>query len=133
MNDNVKEFIKAINEDEALNKEFLELSKSIEGVTDREKVIEEQVLPFAKRCGFDLSVDDFALPEGEIDEAELKAVNGGICICVLAGGGDGTDARDGKSYTCVCVAYGQGGDGEANDANCFCPLSGAGEDEAEFF
>lgn len=135
MKQEVKEFIKKVNSDEESRKAFMAMLPEDQTKIDRDAFIEEKILPFAKERGYDLSVADFEPEEpasGEISDDELTAVAGGMCICPVAGGGEGTDANNNQPYVCGCVAYGQGGQG-FEDANCLCPLYGTGADAYDIF
>lgn len=123
MTNQVKEFIKKINSDQALKTKFQALVQENQKEIDRDAFIAEKVLPLAKEAGYDLTAEDFKTDDpafGEISDTELAAV---------AGGGGGTDADDSNTYGCACVMYGQGGDGRIEDFNCICALGGVGSDE----
>ncbi len=129
MSEKAKQFIKQINQDQALYQEFFALSDQLKGSNDRQQILLEHILPFAKRHGFDLSAEDFSSVEGEMDESELAAIaGGGGCGCVVGGGGSGTQDVDGDSYTCACVLSGMGGGPQGDDGNCICPVVGGGTD-----
>lgn len=121
MTNQVKEFIKKINSDQALKTKFQALVQENQKEIDRDAFIAEKVLPLAKEAGYDLTAEDFKTDDpasGEISDTELAAVAGG-----------GTDADDSNTYGCACVMYGQGGDGRIEDFNCICALGGVGGDE----
>ena len=66
--------------------------------------------------------------QGELEEEELdKVAGGGICYCVLGGGGDASDFD--KTCACVLVGAGEFADGFDADDNlrCMCPVAGNGE------
>lgn len=120
MNTRMKKFIEKINREDALNAEFMEVSRKIENMAVREDAIAMYMLPFAKKCGFDFSVEDFALPEGEMDEAELLAVSGGLnCQCTGAGAGDNG---------CPCLHSGVGENGADKKFSCHCCGTGMGQE-----
>lgn len=134
MNNKAKEFFVAVEADEALKQEALELSKQAQAEVadgvDREVVIEKYTLPFAKKHGYDLTVNDFSLPsEGEMDESELMAVAGGeYCICSGYGGGAGKNLDSEGYFKCGCnmLGLGDGIDEEDDGYNCACPVLGYG-------
>ncbi len=84
---------------------------------------------FANENGFALTEADFEVPEDVLSEVELDTFAGGGdtggCVCVLVGGGGGTQS-DGDIYGCACVGYGQGGDGSIDDFTCWCTGYGNG-------
>lgn len=133
MNTKAKEFITAVMKDEAL-KAKVDSFPTPKDEAERQAITEEKIIPFAKTLGYDLTLEDFTgSANGELDDNELDAVAGaGACACVFGGGGGGTDSRDGHTYGCACVLYGQGGDGTFEDANCWCPMSGAGADGTQY-
>ena len=125
MIDNFKKFLEIVSKDEALKQKALAFN-------DMEKEDAIRVaIALAKEVGIELTEADFPVKEANnaLADDELDAVVGGNCFCSLAGGGDGTDARDGKTYGCACVGYGQGGDGRASDTNCICVAAGGGNDD----
>ena len=94
-------------------------------------------ISLAKEIGILLSKDDFEVPEGEVSDAELGTVSGGInvtpkdvvdgyCFCLAAGGGGGKEEKDHDVFGCACVAYGQGGDAKNDHWLCQCYLGGSG-------
>ncbi len=119
MSDNLKKFLQEISSDQEWVGKLTTLEKEDEVIA--------LAIDKAAEKGIVLTAADFEVPEGEMNEDELKSVAGGNCGCVLAGGGGGTDAHDGKTYGCACVHYGQGGDGRADDTNCICIVGGHGE------
>ena len=109
---------------------FIELAKADPELAEKlTKMTAEELVAAAKARGVELTAEDFASAEGELDDAEQENIAGGDCICVVAGGGGGTDANDGHTYGCACALYGQGGDGHLGDANCLCPIGGVGKDD----
>ena len=131
MNEKVKEFMEALQADKKLEGA---LKEALEGIEPKEQ--KAAIVKFAKEKGFDLSEANLNPDGQEVSLDELDNVaggRGGGCSCLVAGGGDGTDSNDGKTYGCACVAYGQGGDGGATDANCFCPLVGEGANDTQYF
>lgn len=113
---------------------FLEAAKADPELCQRlAKMAVNELVAAAKEKGFELSEADFRSAAGELGDADLANVaGGGGCACIAGGGGGGTDSYDHKTYGCACVIYGQGGDGRASDANCYCPLSGVGDDSSQY-
>ncbi len=126
MTENMKKFL----EFAAGNPEVKEKAKTRQA--EGEEAVKAVTVSLAKEYGFDLTDNDFKIPEGELSEQELQDIAGGGqgphtggCYCVLAGGGGGTQT-DGDIYGCACAGYGQGGDGSADDFTCYCVGYGEG-------
>lgn len=109
MSENLKAFLEAVSKDESL-------AEKLNGLTE-----EAQIVAMAAELKIELTEEDFGLPEGELDAAELEGVvGGGECYC-FAGGGGTEGSRD---EVCACVLLGTGfGSGE----RCFCSLYGQGD------
>ena len=120
MNENVRAFFEAAQADPELRQRLCKMTM-------------DELVAAAKEKGFELSEEDFKPAEGELGEGDLaNAAGGGFCSCILGGGGGGTDSYDHNTYGCACVFYGQGGDGRGTDANCYCPVSGIGNDYSQY-
>ncbi len=118
MTDRLKLFLHKVKEDQELANQFM----AIRDETDRQTVIEKSI-QIARGAGVELSAQDFELPEGEVDDAELQAVTGGsTCGCFLGGGG-GDDA---KGKACACVVAGFGLNKSDNSLRCACGVVGDG-------
>lgn len=129
MNEKVKEFLKRVNQDEALKKELIEMNEKTKDTEDKDKVMAEYILPFAKKNGYDLTAADFESQDAEMSADELMAVSGGACVCAVGGQGEGDNApTNNMPYTCICMVIGEGG-GYADDSPtcCLCPLMGGGD------
>lgn len=110
-------------------KKFLELvSKDKDAVTKLNSLDKDGVISMAKEYGITLTLDDFQAPEGEVSEAELDTVAGGIsCFCVLGGGGTGSSSTGSKTCACVGAGVGLTKDGEGR---CVCAAAGSGSEES---
>lgn len=112
MSENLKTFLETVSKDKAL-------AEKLNGLTE-----ETQIVSMAAELGLELTEEDFGLPEGELDAAELEGVvGGGECYCVAGGGG----TKGERSDVCACVLFGTGF-GNAGE-RCFC--SGYGHGDAE--
>lgn len=121
MTNQLKEFLKKINNDEALMKKFATLQDE----KDR-KVVIQKTIEIAREAGIELAEADFEPPE-EMDDEELNAVAGGFKKCTCYVGGGGAADQDGKA--CGCVAYGYGELREpGNKHRCECIAMGTGYD-----
>lgn len=129
MNNKIKEFMKKINSDEGLKKEVAAINEQAKGIEDRDRIIGEYVLPFAKKHGFDLGAADFEIEDAEMSADELRAVSGGACACAVGGQGEGDNApTNNMPYTCICMVIGEGGGYAADSPTCcLCPLMGGGD------
>ena len=115
MTDNAKKFAEAVSKNEAMKKELEALGKN--------DVV--AVIKVAAKHGFTLTEEDFkAEAMEELDEDELEAVAGGVCVCLVAGGGTGWGKQ------CACVIGGKG----TNDSGtlCGCAIVGAGRDDEDY-
>ncbi len=130
----VKNYYEALSKDEKRLEEFKSFFNETDTAEDREKIIAEKVIPQAKEMGFDLSADDFKQEHGELSDAELEKVSGGIgdhpfsCTCIYSGSGAGK-GDNGLSYRCRCSNCGQGADGHSPYGRCSCTFFGIGGDE----
>jgi len=140
----IKEFFLKVASDDALMDEFNALNASVDKAhldeAGQRAFAEKQVVPFAKKLGFDLDVEDFfSTEEEEMSEEDLKAVaGGGACYCVLGGGGTydsyyspsrGGEFVSKEDLTCACVAGG-GGQYRVNGSTserCCCVAYGEGK------
>ncbi len=119
MNEKVKAFLEAAQDDPGLRERLPKMSA-------------EEIAAAAKEKGVELTEEDLKPSSDELSEGELKNVaGGGGCGCFGPGGGGGIDEDDGNVYGCACVVYGQGGDGRYNDFNCWCVAGGYGSDESQ--
>jgi len=129
MTDQVKEFIKKVNSDQGLYEKFKALLPEDQKDSDREAIISEKIVPFAKEAGYDLTAEDFKVDEaasGELSDEELEAVaGGGGCRCEEKGAGMGADDFTNCMYHCLCVAAGAGA---YSGVNCVCTGYGEGWD-----
>ena len=130
MTENLKKFLDAVSKDDALKKKLNALG------SDHDESV-SGAISLAKEIGILLSKDDFEVPEGEVSDAELGTVSGGIkvtpkdivdgyCFCLAAGGGGGKEEKEHDVFGCACVAYGQGGDAKNDHWLCQCYLGGGG-------
>ena len=96
MNEKVTKFYEVVSADDALQAELVAVTEDVnlEGVSEEEarQAIAEAVAAFAAEHDLDLTVEDVlaadaeAAAEGELSEAELAAVAGGVkCGCVIIG------------------------------------------------
>lgn len=133
MTDQAKEFIKKVNSDQALYEKFKALVPEDQKDSDREAIISDKIVPFAKEAGYDLSAEDFKTDgpaSGEISDEELEAVaGGGGCLCEEKGAGMGADDYTNCIYFCGCTAAGVG---EYSGKNCMCTGYGEGWDGARW-
>lgn len=110
MSESVKAFIEAAKADPELNEKLTRMTT-------------EEIVAVAKEMGFELSVEDFAAPTSEMNEAELDNVAGGFgsgsCGCLLSGAGAVID-NSGGIFGCNCFTYGSG------NTFCNCIMSGEG-------
>lgn len=123
MNENLKNFLNAVEADEAW---MARLASADKGAA-MELAIEK-----AAELNISLSAADFETPEGELSEDELGAVaGGGVCFCEIGGGGTAEDhGKDGIDEVCACVFGGYGSyedkiDGSSN-TRCVCVQLGSG-------
>ena len=118
-----KKFLEAVSKDSALKSElehatlealgeFLK-SKGLEA--EAGKVAEAAMEKVADAHGF--KADEMI----ELSEDELEAVAGGVCVCVVGGGGTGT----GKECACVVGGFGRNNSGK----KCACAFEGCGGDD----
>ncbi len=127
MTEKAKEFLKHMSEDEALRQKMTELSKEQD-----EETAKNILLTLAEEAGYSLSVEDFAIEQGEVNEAELDAVVGGWKQCVCPLGGYGAEDNDG--HRCSCALFGSGYQKATRNASrsevhrCYCFLGGYGDD-----
>ncbi len=117
--ENVKKFYTALSQDEALQKEFVELAKKYQGQpmdeTKAMSLMEQEVLPVAKQKGYSFSIADVnaygeemkhADLNRELSDLELQAVTGGgtyTGFCILAG--VITHTWDKGQYTSFTAAF----------------------------
>ncbi len=125
MTNELKRFLKKVNEDG----ELLEKMNGLQKETDRAKVVEKTVA-IAREAGFYLTEADFEASEGEMDDLEMQAVSGGWreCICVAGGGGK----EDAQGDVCACVVAGGGFRKDNGNSRCFCLVAGEGYDGRSF-
>ena len=134
MTEEAKKFLMIAGTKEAICKKMDELHREINGADAegatiseiRDKVVKRTV-EIAQEEGFALTQADFEADDGEMDDAEMRAVSGGWCKCVCVAGGGGKEDKDGN--LCVCVAAGMGVRKDNNDPRCACPIIGYGYDD----
>lgn len=115
MTENMKKFMELVSKDEAL------CAKTVSA----DKVV---LIALAKKLGIVLTEADFVQPAVELDDTELDAVaGGGVCACVLGGGGtaDGSSTSNVSDAVCACVLGGSG-ENKGGYARCICVISGGG-------
>ena len=110
MNEKIQKFYEVVSTDEALQAELTTVTEgvAVDGVSERQarQAMAEAVAAFAAEHDLDLTVEDVlaadvdATAEGELSEAELEAVAGGSCGCVIIGAVKG----------CACFFFGQSKD-----------------------
>ena len=108
MNEKVTKFYEVVSADDALQTELASVTEGVdlEGVPEEEarQAMAEAVAAFAAEHDLDLTVADIlaadaeATAEGELSEAELEVVAGGLdaCVCIVIGAVKG----------CGCVVFG---------------------------
>ena len=94
MNEQLKGFLKKASEDGPLKEELGALA----GLPEEERA--ERAAAIAREAGFDVSVEDFAPVETELDDDELNVVAGGsyACFCRQTG----TGLMDDRPVLCDC-------------------------------
>lgn len=111
MNENMKLFLQTVSENEELQR-----SLSFAG--------SEEIIAAARELGIMLTDQDFQAQVAVLSDDELDTVaGGGICACVLGGGGK----EDKTDKTCACV-LGGGGEDRNGWARCVCIMGGNGVD-----
>jgi len=128
--ENVKRFYEALAKDRELQEKFNVSGQhyKVQNLSEAEmdSLYEKEVLPAAKKAGFDFTLADlkaFAAdnrPSGlkELSEEELAAVAGGCGCAFLGGGADGDKA-------CSCFSSGTGVNGSYQSI-CKCEFFGVG-------
>lgn len=106
-------------------KRFMELVSANRELANRlNSAPEDEIIAMAKSLGVALTAADFERRDGGLSDDELDAVSGGgVCACVLGGGG----AEDKSDKTCACV-LGGGGEDRNGWARCVCIMGGNGKD-----
>ena len=99
MNEKIQKFYEVVSTDDALQAELTTVTEgvAIDGVPERQarRAMAEAVAAFAAAHDLDLTAADILAadaeqPEGEISEAELEAVTGGVkCGCFIVGAATG--------------------------------------------
>lgn len=114
MTENLKKFLEAVSEDEALAAKV-----------GAEKDI-NVLIAIAKELGFALTPEDFE-ESHEIPDDDLDVVSGGSddvsCACAMGGGG----TKDNNDKTCACVLAGAGYSKTGRE-RCVCGFAGYGYD-----
>ena len=119
-----KKFYEAASKDESLR---AEAEQAMYGALDaflKEKGLEEEAIKVVEKA-----IEKVAEAHGfapgasvELDLDELDAVAGGVCACVIGGGGKGT----GKNCGCGIVGFGRNDSGD----ECVCAAGvGGGKDD----
>ena len=114
--ENVGKFYEAVSQDKAMQQKFIDLSRKYKSDTVDEarvdSIVEQDVVPLAKQMGYEFTLDDLRaygeqarqLHQGaELSEEEMKAVAGGVFVCVFIGAGDKTDFSRSPLAFCVLV------------------------------
>ena len=125
--ENVRKFYEAVSQDKGMQQKFIDLSRKYKSDTVDEarvdSIVELDIVPFAKKLGYDFTVDDLKAFGAEMEksnmncalsEEEMQAVAGGIFGCIICGGGDKyeTDGRGGcifigtDSTGNMCIIFG---------------------------
>ncbi len=114
MTENMKKFLEAISG----NAELTEKARNAKS--------NEALAELAGTLGLTLTAEDFQAPEGEVSDAELDGVAGGMTIgaCGCYRGGGGSDIRPGP-FPGGCDCY-QGGGGASRPGVCRCIPGGGG-------
>ena len=94
MNEQLKGFLKKASEDGPLKEELGALA----GLPEEERA--ERAAAIAREAGFDVSVEDFAPVETELDDDELNVVAGGSYACCCRQ--TGTGLMDDRPVLCDC-------------------------------
>ncbi|MDR0991411.1 MAG: hypothetical protein LBL87_00735 [Ruminococcus sp.] len=63
---------------------------------------------------------------GEEDTADIAG--GGVCVCVIGGGGKKDEVGRGYDEGCYCFGGGVSVDKSTSDLRCFCQVIGGGDD-----
>ena len=100
MNEQLKGFLKKASEDGPLKEELGALA----GLPEEERA--ERAAAIAREAGFDVSVEDFAPVETELDDDELNVVAGGSYACCCRQ--TGTGLMDDRPVLCDCPREGTG-------------------------
>ena len=119
MNEQLKGFLKKASEDGPLKEELGALA----GLPEEERA--ERAAAIAREAGFDVSVEDFAPVETELDDDELNVVAGGSYACCCRQ--TGTGLMDDRPVLCDCPREGTGawtdGSGVVNVATRWATLA----------
>ena len=101
MREEMNKYLELLGADEEAQKKIRELNKD-----DKEGGITASI-EIAKSYGIELVKEDFDQETSELDEDELKAVSGGLTMCVCPGAGAGASG-DGYYGGCGCCVGGAG-------------------------
>lgn len=101
MREEMNKYLELLGTDEEAQHKLRELNKD-----DEESVITASI-EIAKGYGIELLKEDFDQETSELDEEELKAVSGGMTMCVCPGAGAGASG-DGYYGGCGCAVGGAG-------------------------
>ena len=115
MTENMKKFIESISANNELTGKFGSMTK-------------DELIALAKELGIALAEADFEQPAVELSDDELDTVaGGGICACVLGGGGtaDESSTYHTSDAVCACV-FGGSGENKGGYTRCVCVISGGG-------
>lgn len=119
MTENLKDFTEFLS---TLDEE------TVEKVTRMDK---DQLIAYAAEKGFSLTEADFRRDEGDaalsMDELASTA-GGGVCACVVGGGGTSDEARGLDSCACPIIGFGHvfGEGSQGENQRCFCAVGGGG-------
>ena len=101
MREEMNKYLEMLGEDEEAQNKLRDFNTD-----DQESVITASI-EIAKGYGIELVREDFDLETSELDEDELKAVSGGLTMCVCPGAGAGASG-DGYYGGCGCCVGGAG-------------------------
>ena len=115
MTENMRKFIENISANN-------ELAEKIGSMTKDELIV------LANGMDLELTEADFAQASSELSDDELDAVaGGGVCACVMGGGGtsDGSNTSNLSDAVCACVLGGSGKN-KGGYTRCVCVMGGGG-------
>ena len=125
MTENKKNLLEFISQ----NEEAMNRFNQFEGLGKEEAI--EKCISLAKEYGFEITKEDLAQDADEsqqsrkVSDEELEGVvGGGVCVCVMGGGGKSPFPGH---KPCVCVVSGLGAGG---GVRCVCFFGGGGRANA---
>lgn len=115
MTENMKRFVERVSVSN-------ELAEKISSMT------KDELIALAKELDIVLTEADFAQPAAELSDDELDDVaGGGICACVLGGGGTADESHTSHTSDAVCACViGGSGTNKGGYTRCVCVVSGGG-------